>query len=79
MADGDIAPQAAKHLFIKDLGYQPHFGMDVNPFPISGGDPGALLTAVLEGKQTKEGEPGYILTWGINAEKSTTLLHFSIL
>jgi hypothetical protein len=53
--------------------------MDVNPFPIGGGDPGALLTAVLEGKQTKEGEPGYILTWGINAEKSTTLLHFSIL
>jgi hypothetical protein len=49
----------------------------MNPLPISGSDPRTLLTAMLQGVQAKKGKPGYILTWGIDAKKGTTLSHFS--
>jgi hypothetical protein len=38
---------------------------------IKGGDTGGFLTSMLEGKQTKIGKPGYILTGSVKAEYTT--------
>jgi len=53
--------------------------MNMNPLPIGGGNPRALLTAMLQGIKAEKGKPGYIFTGGINPKEGTALLHFFVL
>ena len=77
MSDGDLATELTQYSFIEGLGDQAHLGVSVNTLPIGGGDARALLATVLEGIETKEGEPGHILARGVDPKKGTAFLHAS--
>jgi hypothetical protein len=61
-------------MLIKYLGDQPHIGVDLELLAIGGGNAGAFLTAVLEGKQGKKGKSSYIFARGIDPKNTTTLV-----
>jgi hypothetical protein len=48
MTDGNIPAKLAQGVLVKDMGYQPHIGMKLNPLTVGCGNTSALLTAVLK-------------------------------
>jgi hypothetical protein len=50
----------------------------VEPLTVAGSNTSAFLTAVLKSKQTKKGEPSYILARGINTKNTATLVQSSM-
>jgi hypothetical protein len=53
VADGDVSGKRVKVPLPEDLGNQPHFGVDADGSAVTGGDAGAFLPSVLEGKKAK--------------------------
>jgi len=50
MTDGDMAAEMTQGFLTKNLGYQPHPGVNIEFLTIGGGDTGAFLAAVLKSK-----------------------------
>src|SRR4051812_39365102 len=76
MSDGDMARQHAKIVFAEGLTDQSEVGMRDDSLTIGGGDAGAFLAPVLERVKTEKGQPGDILTGGVDAENTTLLMEF---
>jgi hypothetical protein len=74
MADGNLAPKAAKDVLIKNLSRQSHPAVDPDPLSIGGGYTGAFLPPVLEGKQAEKRKPGHVHPWSVNPKYSTGLM-----
>jgi hypothetical protein len=72
MPDGDMPAKLRERLLVKDLGYQPHAGVELYPVAIGGGDAGALLPAVLQGEESEECKTGDILMVGKKYPENTT-------
>ena len=71
MSDGDGPWQAAERGFIEDVGHQSHASVKADAIATGGSDPGALLPTVLEGEQSKKGEPRHIFPWSVNSKDAT--------
>lgn len=71
MGDGHGIVELGNHLFIEDLAHQAHGLVAGNGIPVTGSDPGRLLTAVLQGEDAKVRQlrgPGMI-----NTENTATI------
>ena len=66
MAYGHRALQWAQLFLAEDLGDEPHVGVHTDGGAVGGGDPCALLAAVLEREEAKEGNASGIATRGIH-------------
>jgi hypothetical protein len=63
-----------QRVFGEYVGNPSHSGVNSDSFTVGGGNTGAFLAAMLEGKKCKKGKAGYIFIRGINAENSARLV-----
>jgi hypothetical protein len=63
-----MPPQVAQVLLIEYLGYEAHACAHVDALPVASGNARRLLASVLEGIDAIKGEPGHVLTRGVDAE-----------
>ena len=66
MPDGHVADKGVEVGFSEDLGDQAHIGMDHHVLPVCSSYSGALLPAVLQGKEAEESQPAGITLGGEN-------------
>ena len=62
--------------FLKDLGYQPHIAMHLDPLAVGCRDPGAFLSSMLQRKEPEECNAGHILALGVNTDDAAFFLDF---
>jgi len=74
MPDGDMAGKVTQRFLIEYIGHTSHIGKNPDFFAIGRGNAGAFLTAVLECKEGKKCETGYILIRGINTKNAARLV-----
>jgi hypothetical protein len=68
-----VALEARQRLLVEDLAHQAQSLMQAEAGPITGGDAGRLLPAVLKGMQADIREPGHRRTGGMDADHATLL------
>jgi hypothetical protein len=64
MPDSHVADQGVKIGLSEYLSDQAHIGMDHHILAVGGGDSGALLSSVLQGEETEEGQTAGLSLWG---------------
>ena len=70
-----VAGQALERLLVEGLRDQAHVLVQPHGLAITGGDPGALLPAVLQGIEPEIGQVGHVLAGRIDAKEPTLLVH----
>ena len=68
MRDRRLALEPLELLLGEDLRHESHVPEDGQPRPVGDGDPGRLLTAVLEGEEAEVGEPRDVALRPVDAE-----------
>ena len=71
MTDRRLARERRELLLVEHLRHEPHVAHDGDPPLLGDGDPGRLLTAVLEREQPEVREPGHLALVGADAEDAT--------
>jgi hypothetical protein len=70
--------EMTQRVLIEYLRNQPHGGIYVEVFAVAGSDTGALLPAVLKGKQGKKGKAGYLLIGSIDTKNATAFVQICL-
>ena len=76
MSNGNMARQHAEIVFTEGLADQSEMRVRDDAIAVRGGDACAFLAPVLERVKTEKGQPGDILTGGVDAENTTLLMEF---
>src|SRR6478735_10601998 len=76
MSNGNMARQHAEIVFTERLADQSEMSVRDDSITVRGGDAGTFLAPVLERVKSEKGQPGDILSGGMDAENTTLLMEF---
>lgn len=74
MPDADIAAKLDKVTFGENLRNQTHFPMCLYLASITNGDPGALLSTMLESEKSEKDKTSYVYLRTVDSKNATTFV-----